>query len=383
MEGCKKLLGFLIKMFETARFWVQLLNAQKFERPKIASMSTLEMIAREVGVSAQTVSNVLNGKNKETWGSTARRAAKIREVAQRVGYQPNVMARAVATGKSRVIGLVMYPHQLNYSNEIENGILKEASLQGYTTKLMHLSHNATATQIAELAEQCVAAKLEGIVALVIEEKDMLRLQRQMGLVGCPLVFVGGIPPQNSLGVYSDVPLSVRLGVEHLVALEHRRIGLLCGPAGSLTQLHLEAFHAVMNEFGLPSSEANVALSHWSDADVIAAAANRLLDAPEPSTAIFAVSDVQALVTFATARRRGLRLPEDLSVLCYGEVPLLAYTDPPLTTIIQPSSRIGHLAIQSLIAHIQSDEPDAPLRPLLVKEDISLVARGSTTPPATS
>ena len=347
-------------------------------------MSTLEIIAREVGVSSRTVSNVLNGKNKENWDSTARRATKIREVAERVGYQPNVMARAVATGKSRVIGLVIYEELISQAGEIENGVLKEVSTQGYTTKLIYLRRDPQPECLARFARECCEARLEGVVALCVDEPDMPRIQNEMRAAGCPLVFVGNIPPADSLGVYSDIPFSLQLGFEHLAELGHRRIGFLCGPReGSLTQIQMQALPDIARDLGLPYSPARVQPSDWSNAKIIEEAAHRLLDLPEPPTAIFAVSCVQALVTLAVARRRGLRLPDELSVLCYGQMPLLAYTDPPLTTIVQPTSQIGHLAVQCLIAHLETATTDEPCQPLLVKDGIYLAARGSTAPPKNS
>ena len=172
----------------------------------------------------------------------------------------------------------------------------------------------------------------------------------------------------------DERAASELGVSHLVALGHRRIGLISGPERFLpVQRKLAGYRAAMTKLlSLPSSEVDslISLSLFG-VEGGAAAAGRLID--RGVTAIVCGSDLMALGAIREARSRGLRVPEDLSVVGFDDSPLIAFTDPPLTTVRQPVSAMAVAAVKALIDEI--DNQAAPRSEYLFRPE--LIVRGST------
>jgi LacI family transcriptional regulator len=165
--------------------------------------------------------------------------------------------------------------------------------------------------------------------------------------------------------------------EHLIALGHRRIGIITGPArGVYSQERLDGYRAALGRAGLTPEESLVCEGDfYVEGGRRAAAA--LLDLPEPPTAVFAGSDLQARGVYEEVQARGLRIPEDLSVVGFDDVDACEWMTPRLTTIRQPLAQMAALAIRTVLEPPPAGEEEQPLR---VELATTLVVRESTAPP---
>ena len=166
----------------------------------------------------------------------------------------------------------------------------------------------------------------------------------------------------------------RLATEHLLALGHRRIAHIAGPAGlRVSRARRQAHQAALRAAGLRSDPAVVEGDLTEGGGY--AAALRLLDGPgAPPTAVFVANDLMAIGAMAAVRSRGLTVPADLSVVGFDDIHLAAYTSPPLTTVHQPAREMARRATEVLLAAIASPGDRRPRRAIF---DATLVVRGST------
>ena len=162
--------------------------------------------------------------------------------------------------------------------------------------------------------------------------------------------------------------------EHLISLGHRRIGTITGrPSVLCSQARLAGYRAALERAGIPDDQDIVAYGdfHYESALV---AASAMLDLPDPPTAIFAASDAQAMGVYEAARQHHLRLPEDLSVVGFDDIPMAQWVPPPLTTLHQPLAEMADLAMRTLL------HGDSGRFSHRVELSTSLVIRESTAPP---
>jgi LacI family transcriptional regulator len=178
-------------------------------------------------------------------------------------------------------------------------------------------------------------------------------------------------------VDADSRRGASLATEHLLGLGHRRIALLAGRADlESAKLRELGYREALRAAGVPFDQALVRVGGY-DADLSARAAHELLTGPRRPTAVFAANDVTAIATIKVARSLGLRVPEDLSVVGFDNIPESALCTPPLTTVDQPIRTMGERAVELLIQLIRGQPVDRTHLTLATE----LVVRGSTAPPA--
>ncbi|MCZ7543514.1 MAG: substrate-binding domain-containing protein [Anaerolineae bacterium] len=169
-------------------------------------------------------------------------------------------------------------------------------------------------------------------------------------------------------------------VAHLVALGHRRIGMVCGPLDtSSAQQRREGYERAMQAAGLPIAAGWIAEDTFDETGGYRGT-QRLLALPDRPTAIFATADLMALGVLGALRDAGLSVPGDVSVVGFDDIPSATITHPPLTTIHQPTYEMGQCAAERLMARIKRDAPDACPDTVMAHR---LVVRASTGPPATT
>jgi DNA-binding LacI/PurR family transcriptional regulator len=162
--------------------------------------------------------------------------------------------------------------------------------------------------------------------------------------------------------------------EHLIGLGHRRIGTITGrPAVLCSQARLDGYRAALARAGIAADPALVAVGDFHYESALTAAL-AMLDLPDPPTAIFAASDLQAMGVYEAARQRELRVPADLSVVGFDDVPMARWLPPPLTTMRQPLAEMAALAVRTVR---EGDSADFNHR---VELSTNLVVRSSTAPP---
>lgn len=332
----------------------------------------LAHIAAAAGVSISTVSRVVNrrpGVHEET-------RRKVLSVLAERTYTPRGFGALHRTG---LIGLLVPELTNPIFPAFAEALETRAAHHGYSTVLCN-------TRTASLREEGYVRALlaRGVTGMVFVSPDAsdaeashdhyLRLRTD----GVRMVFVnGGIPALDVPDIYVDEQVAGYLATRHLIDLGHRRIGFVCGPARSVpTRMKLAGWHTALEEAGLAAPPELVAhVQYGANGGVVAA--GWLLDRVAV-TALVCASDIMALGAMSEARRRGLSIPRDLSIVGFDDTPMAAYAEPPLTTLTQPIAAMAREAIDGLIAELEDggDGPQAHSRVFRPR----LTVRGTTAPP---
>lgn len=326
-------------------------------------------IAAQAGVSEATVSRVLNGKP----GVSATTRESVLAALDLLGYERPVRLRQRSAG---LVGLI--------TPELENPIFPAfAQVIGQAlTRLGYTPVLATQTPGGSTEDELVEMLVERGVAGIIfvsglhadSTADMERYARLQGQ-GVPFVLINGFTEKvNAPFVSPDDRGAMRLAVTHLAALGHRRIGLAVGQKRFVpVQRKIEGFTASMTEvLGATEDEARALIQHsLFTLEGGQAAASALIAGG--CTAVVCASDMMALGAIRAARQQGLSVPGDVSVVGFDDSPLIAFTDPPLTTIRQPVAAMGQAAVNALLEEIGGTP--APHSEFVFLPE--LVVRGST------
>ncbi|HLV05020.1 MAG TPA: LacI family DNA-binding transcriptional regulator [Actinomycetaceae bacterium] len=315
-------------------------------------------VAARAGVSHQTVSRVLNSPDLVRPATRARVLRAIEEL----GYRPNLSARALATKRSRLIGVV-YPSGLLFGPSHTTMAIQDAArAAGYTT-VSASTEGATASPHDTL-EFFLDLAVEGIVIVAPTTETAQAARRLAGSL--PVVIIaaglGAGTPAHVVAV--DHQLGARLATEHLLARGHRDIVHIAGPENWFdARARIAGWRAALTDAGLPVPD--VLPGGW-DARTGYAVTRELVRRPSLPTAVFAANDLLALGAMRALHEAGLRIPEDVAVVGYDDVPGSDHYHPPLTTVRQPFAEVGHQAIEVLLAAIRWSEPGEVLsRPQLV------------------
>jgi DNA-binding LacI/PurR family transcriptional regulator len=320
---------------------------------------TLSDVAARAGVSPATVSLALN--NSPLVRSATR--DRILELAQSIGYTRHAAARRLATNRSDCLCVVFATDASDpFYWDIMQGIMETAERRAYRLTTSTRSARAIVNSLA--LPSIDPSDIDGILVLNWHDRYVIRYILDLGLP-CVLVDASGDHPDVH-AVDNDDYGGTRLGVEHLIALGHRRIGLIGtpmdAPFGRQTwQAYVDAMAA-----------ANLYIEPWlmvnGDCTVAGgtAAAEALLSRAPLPTAIFAVNDEMALGAMRAAQHRGLRIPDDLSVVGMDNIPMALLTDPPLTTVKVDRYGLGQQATEMLLGLVD-DSYGGPIKVTLGAE----------------
>ncbi|SCK56102.1 LacI family DNA-binding transcriptional regulator [Streptomyces sp. WMMB 322] len=326
-------------------------------------------IAAQAGVSEATVSRVLNGKQ----GVAAATRESVLAALDVLGYERPLKLRHRSAG---LVGLITPELENPIFPAFAQVIAQGLTRQGYTPVLATQTPGGSTED--ELTEMLVDRGVAGIVFVsglhADTTADMQRYERLRGQ-GVPFVLINGYSDKvRAPFVSPDDRAAMRLAVTHLAALGHRRIGLALGPERFVpVQRKIEGFlRAVHEQLELTESQARGFVQHsLFTLEGGQAAASALLD--RDCTAVVCASDMMALGAIRAARQRGLEVPGDISVIGFDDSPLIAFTDPPLTTIRQPVPSMGQAAVRALLEEIGGTP--APHSEFVFLPE--LVVRGST------
>ena len=287
-----------------------------------------------------------------------------------LGYQRNIAAAALRTGRSGMVGVILPDVANPVFGPILAGVEDALGRQGYSAILANAG--GSAARALEAAARLAARSVDGIVLAAAELED--RVVSFCLESGLPIVLVNRAEAKlRTPSVISDDRAGMALSIRHLRQLGHQRIGHLAGPQSVSTGLwRREGFEQAMAEQG----RAPVAVASAYDRAAGEQAAEQLL-ATGDLTAIACANDLLALGAVAAARKRGLRCPTDLSIVGYNDMPLIDILDPPLTSIRISSEDMGRAAGLRLLRALLEEQGQ---NDRTVVEPI-LVIRGSTAPPA--
>lgn len=334
---------------------------------------TQKQIAQELGVSHQLVSFALNDSGKVA----EKTRLEILSAAERMGYRRNELARAVVTGRSRTIGIFTGEEITESMARSIAGALQAAADHGYSTKMMFVQHDASEEQTRHVMQRCTAWQLDAVLVVGISDPHVEMLRLEMARENRPIAFAGNLPPEDALGACSDDAEAWRQAVEYLVGQGHSRIAHLGAHSSSRIAAHrLELCLATLRDFGLEVDDHSSTFTCWGNPRLMEEGVHRLLDAPRPPSALLCAGDSLAMVAMRVARRRGLRIPEELSVIGFGDYVSAAFTDPALTSIAQPHEEVARRAMAQLLASLSGGAPSGgPER----VPGCQLVVRDSTGP----
>jgi LacI family transcriptional regulator len=330
---------------------------------------TIYEVAREAGVSTATVSRVINDRRHVRAATRERVEAAMRDL----GYVANRQARGLAGGRSRVIGLLVYELGPSYFNQLIRGIDAATAQIGYD--LMLYTTHARREMEAQHAAELASGPADGLIfVLAVDIENYVdRLRRQQ----VPFVLLD--QDRDILGS-TVVTASNRRGakdaIDHLIALGHRRIGFITGtPGTSSAHERLAGYRDALFEADLPFDQALVVKGDFLELQGFRAT-QELLALDTRPTAIFTSADTAAFGAIRAVRAAGLRVPEDISIVGFDDIPEASLVAPPLTTVRQPLQEMGATAVR-LLRRLM-DEPEAtPRRTELLTE---LVVRESSAPP---
>ncbi|WP_231494915.1 LacI family DNA-binding transcriptional regulator [Cellulomonas sp. KRMCY2] len=329
----------------------------------------LKDLAEQAGVSTATVSRVLNGKA----GVAAETRKAVLAALDVLGYDRPEKLRTRSEG---LIGLIVPELDNPVFPALAQAIETTLSDRGYTPLLCTQSPGGTTED--EYVEMLIEHGVDGIVFVSGRHADTTASfdrYHRLRSRGLPMVLVNGYAEGvDAPSVSTDDAVAVDLAMRHLTSLGHQRIGLAIGPDRYIpAKRKVAAFTAALARRSPPEGAAEHIVTTLFTVEGGQAAGAELIS--QGHTAIICGSDLMALGVIRAARARGLKVPEDLSVVGFDDSPLIAFTDPPLTTVRQPVSGMGKAAVSALVSEIRGAKVSRT--ELLFHPE--LIVRGSTGP----
>ncbi|GAA3342153.1 LacI family DNA-binding transcriptional regulator [Amorphoplanes nipponensis] len=328
---------------------------------------TIAVIADAAGVSVPTVSRVLNGRADVSAATRERVEQLLREQ----GYRRR---NSRQPGRAQVLDLVFDELDSPWAVELIRGVADVAHAAGAGTVVSAVHWDETATRL--WLRNLRSRACDGVIFVLSQVSAPLHTQLRR--LHIPVVVVD--PAGGAAADVATVGATNWAGglsaTEHLLGLGHRRIGLIAGPRTlACSRARLDGYRAALSAAGIGLDPGLVAQGDFRHESGYAAG-GRLLDLAEPPTAVFATSDQMALGVYEAARRRGLRVPADLSVTGFDDLPEARWSSPPLTTVRQPLAEMGGLAAHTVLRLARGETLQAPRVELATE----LVVRDSTAPP---
>ncbi|WP_432562244.1 LacI family DNA-binding transcriptional regulator [Kineococcus sp. SYSU DK003] len=329
---------------------------------------SLADVAKVAGVSSQTVSRVVNGHGNVVPATRER----VLEALQTVGYRPNAAARALATGRSRALGVLSFSVSRLGDVRSLSGIATAASRAGYSISLLSL-HEATTGGVDAGIAHLSGQEVDG---LVIIEAEVLRSPVFAVPGNLPLVVTDAVASPRCPNVDTDQAAGARLAVRHLLQLGHRTVHHVSGPPNSrAARERRRSWRATLESEGRPVPAEHV--GDWTSATGYRI--GRVLAARPRGevTAVFSANDQMALGVLRAFHEAGLDVPGDVSVVGFDDVEEAGDYWPPLTTVRQDFEGVGELCVSLLLDQIH--RPDAPAAGTH-RVPVQLVVRSSAAPP---
>lgn len=332
--------------------------------------ATLRDVARLAGVSARTVSNVVNGYAPVT----ARTREKVERALLELNYRPNVLARNLARGRSGQIAVVVPYLDTPYFAELLQAIIPRAREHGYNV-LIDQTDGDPGHERELISRGSRAFLFDGMIfsPLGLAQEDLVAIDPDL-----PLVVLG---ERVSNGVFDHVGIddveASRAATAHLIGLGRRRIAAIGDqpyPTGEAAQLRTRGFRQAHVDAGLPVDESLIISTPRFNRVDGSGAMRELLSRSSPPDAVFCYSDLVALGALHAALGMGFRVPEDVALIGYDDIEEGRYSNPTISTVSPDKVAIASTAVERLLRRIGSVEA---LPGVEVRADHRLIAREST------
>ncbi|MDG9716741.1 LacI family DNA-binding transcriptional regulator [Streptomyces sp. DH24] len=308
-------------------------------------MASIKDVAAAAGLSVATVSRVLNDHPSVSADARTRVLAAV----ETLGYRPNAVARSLRTDQTRTLGLVISDVLNPYFTALARSVEEEARSLGYSVII------GNADERPDLQDHHVRTLLDRrIDGLLVSPTDGgSPLMLDAARAGTPMVFVDRwIPGVDVPVVRSDGRAAVRDLVAHLHGLGHRRLAIIAGPAATTTgRERVEAFREALGAYGL-----DLPAGYVGQGDFQTESGRRVTEGflalPEPPEVVFAADNLMALGALDAIRARGMRVPDDIGLAAFDDIPWFVHTDPPVTAISQPTGELGRAAVRALVDRVE-------------------------------
>ncbi|ELQ6226285.1 DNA-binding transcriptional regulator CytR [Cronobacter turicensis] len=336
---------------------------------KQVAAATMKDVAVRARVSTATVSRALMNPEKVSQATRNR----VEQAAIDVGYLPGSLNRNLKRNESRTI-LVIVPDICDpFFSEIIRGIEVTAADQGYLVLIGDCAHQNQ--QEKTFIDLIITKQIDGMLLLGSRLPFDASKEEQRNLP--PMVMANEFAPELELPtVHIDNLTAAFNAVNYLHELGHQRIACIAGPEEMpLCHYRLQGYVQALRRSGMTVDPHYIARGDFTY-EAGAQALEQLLSLPQPPTAIFCHSDVMALGALSMAKRRGFRVPDDLSIIGFDNIALAEFCDPPLTTVAQPRFDIGREAMLLLLSQLNGHTVSSGSRLL----DCELVLRGTTRAP---
>jgi LacI family transcriptional regulator len=335
---------------------------------------TISDIARLANVSKKTVSRVINhsGLVKQQTRD------KILRIVDKHGYQPDPQARALALRRSYLVGMLSDQPNPQYIVDIQRGILEAITGTSYQLVIRPCDRSSP-TLYDDICEIITHQKFFGVILTpsISEDDELIGRLRQ---IECPYVRIAAVSldtPENMIETHDYVGAAE--AARHIAALGHERIAHIHGPDTFLSAAErLRGFRVGLAEYGLKIDKRYLLKGGYTF-DSGMECGERLLELPERPTAVFCGNDEMAVGVYQSARRAGLRIPEDLSIIGFDDSPIATRIWPMLTTVRLPIVHMGRIAAQLLVSNLDRLAMEPPSATSVMP---SLLVRDSTAPPGT-
>ena len=331
--------------------------------PRPRQTATLRMVAREAGVSASTVSRIINGTVNVSDGLKLAVEAAI----TKFNFKPNAAARGLALGRTLTIGVIAQAIDSPFYGEGLRGIEAGLHQRGYAPLFM--SGNWRDEDEDRCMREFIARGVDGIIVFAgrLSDTKLKSYAKQV-----PIVVTGrrlSAPGLFSLQI--DDRQGATLAVRHLIELGHRRIAFITGSENHPDAIERHAaYRRVLTEAGLEYDPQLVAVGDWHEAGGLRATLD-LLDSKVKFTALFCVNDQTAYGACLALFRRGLSVPRDVSLVGFDDLPASAYRLPPLTSVKQSIGELGERSAEAVLDLIGGHKPR------ILPPPVQLVMREST------
>jgi len=336
------------------------------QRGRTASaLLDIRTVAAKAKVSIATVSRTIN----RVPTVNAKMAKRVWAAIDELGYVPNTQARALGSGRSGMIGLVVSEITNPFFPELIQGFEDAAIENGYEILICSTNYDPKRMEVG--IRRLLQRKAEGVAILTFGIEQPL--VEQLAERNIPLVFVDVGPDRPGVSVLKvNYDHGIRQGVQHLAALGHRKIGFISGPLTlHSARSRMSAFLKALGECGIEArQEWQVEGNHTFEGGILCM--GRLLEGPIWPSAVMCSNDMTALGALHKAYRIGLRIPDDISIIGFDNIQMTKVMIPPLTSIQMSPIDIANAAVKALKAHIEGDNPQREY-----KIDTHLIVREST------
>ena len=311
-------------------------------------------VARLAGVSRATVSYIINGKDNQGVPISDETRQRVLEAVEELGYVVNAGAQALRSGDTKTIGVMLPIYQNPFFWDILNGISKEANESGYKVLLANsvLDEEQTGQTVSELAEQ----RVDGLIFMIEFESLPDKAMEQLLKSTHPIVEISSSFSEFDL-IKQGYGEATKALLSHLLELGHHQIAFIYGvhkPEQGLDRL--VAYRQGLNEAGIQIDESLIYRCGPTMEDGYHAT-RTVLQADNPPTAIITLNDLLGVAAISAATDLGLRVPNDVSIAGFDDIPFARFVVPKLTTVASNPEQNGRNAVQLLLKRLK--EPDRP------------------------